>query len=105
MTSHLSVAEISSDNYYQREDSFFTITCRFIGSETPLHVTWSRDINSKTEEISDQLNFVEIFEGKEAVLKKYQPVMEDSGTYTCRFRMLGRSEKQPFAGIGIRGPR
>ena len=99
------MAKISSDNYYQREDSFFTITCRFIGSETPLHVTWSRDINSKTEEISDQLNFEEIFDGKEAVLRKYQPVMEDSGTYMCRFGMGSRLDKQPLAEIDIQGPR
>ena len=62
-------------------------------------------MNSKTEEISTQLNFVEIFEGKEAVLKKYEPVLEDSGTYKCRFGMESASDKQPSAEIDIQGPR
>ena len=103
--SYSSVAKIGYNVAYQEDDPFFTITCTFIGTETPSSITWSRETDSKSEEIREHSNFSTRLEEKEAVLNKTRPVVEDGGNYTCRFGMGIRTDREPSAEIEIQGPR
>ncbi len=90
---------------YVHTSEGFTITCNYIGGETPADVVWKRTPTGGSEETltSDTADFtVDNGDTTAATLVKGNPVAGDDGSYTCEFQFTEGTLPSATGAVNIR---
>ena len=89
------MSSIDYSEQYVHTNAGFSITCTFIGNETPDGVTWTVDSGSALVDDSGDFSLAYDSSAKTGTLSKVSPSTADDGSYACLFDMSTEDSYEP----------